>query len=96
MSLNQLEKIEYIEKKLLKIREIINLEDAYQICDTIIISIEDELLEDELLLEGIQSTAIHSNSGAIACKMSHIISVTLRLQKMKMMKSSHHILQYDM
>lgn len=48
MSITELEKLEYIEGKLLKIREIIKLEDAYQVCDAIIISINDESLEEHI------------------------------------------------
>ena len=38
----------FVESKLMKIREIINLEDAYYICDAIIVSIDDELLDSHI------------------------------------------------
>lgn len=48
MSNNKLKDIEFIEKKLLKIRDIINLEDAYRVSDEIVSNIDDELLESHV------------------------------------------------
>lgn len=44
MNLQKLKNLDYVEKKLLKIREILNPEDGYVICDAIIVSYGDELL----------------------------------------------------
>ena len=43
-----LKKLALVEKKLLEIREILKPEDAFQVCDTIIISVGDELLEEHI------------------------------------------------
>ncbi|MBD3359579.1 MAG: hypothetical protein GF365_02630 [Candidatus Buchananbacteria bacterium] len=48
MDLKKIENLEFIEDKLMEIRDIINLEDAYQVCDAIIVSIDDELLKDHI------------------------------------------------
>jgi len=44
----QLKKVEKIEKLLQQIHQIIAPEDAYQICDAIIVSLGDELLEEHI------------------------------------------------
>jgi len=44
----QLQKIEFIDSKLLQIREILDSEDGYQVCDFIIANIADELLADSV------------------------------------------------
>lgn len=46
--MNQLEKLEFIENSLLKIKQIISPEDAYMICDEIVTCIDDELLADHI------------------------------------------------
>jgi hypothetical protein len=48
MSLRKLDDLEYIENRLLEIRAITNLEDAYYICDSIITNFNDELLNDHI------------------------------------------------
>jgi deoxyhypusine synthase len=48
MDLKKVENLEFIEDKLMEIRDVINLEDAYQVCDAIIVSIDDELLQDHI------------------------------------------------
>lgn len=48
MPMNQLQKLEFIENNLLKIKEIISPEDAYLVCDEIVTSIDDELLADHI------------------------------------------------
>ena len=51
---NTLKDIERVENKLLEIREILNSEDGYTVCDAIIISINDEMLEGHV--EGMLKT----------------------------------------
>ena len=48
MNLKKPEDLEFIENKLLEIRGILDTEDAYHICDTIVISINDKLLEEQI------------------------------------------------
>jgi len=44
-----IKKLDLIEKQLDEIREILNPEDAYYICDTIVTGLHDELIEEQLV-----------------------------------------------
>jgi hypothetical protein len=44
----KLDQVEFVENKLLEIRKIISLEDAYQLCGDIIANAGDDLLEEHI------------------------------------------------
>lgn len=45
----KLDRVEFIDEKLMEIRDIISLEDAFHVCDTIITNTDDEMLNDHVI-----------------------------------------------
>ncbi len=68
MDFKKIENLEFIEDKLMEIRDIINLEDAYQVCDAIIVSINDELLEEHIA-EMLKTMGYQKNSIKKVCQI---------------------------
>ena len=74
-----LKKLDFIENKLLKIREILKLEDAYQVCDAIIISINDDLLEGHIK----EMLKVMGYEGDIIKKVCQIVKEIQNINKTK-------------
>jgi len=68
--------LDYIDQQLLKIRDIINLEDAYYICDSIITSINDELLPEHI-------TSMMINMGYKQEKIKQVCKIINDIQNKK-------------